>query len=290
MHTCSLNGRLEIVAGEPADYERLSRYHYRGGLGGAVKAVFTIRPKTAIGSFRKGPAGVIVYAMPVPRVELRNVATGNIFKGLDRQTQLALINRNIRRISRLVIEPRFRGIGLATRLVRETMPRMDVPIIEAAGVMPLTNPFLEHAGMTAFAPRSRLEHVELIEALSVVGIEEDELIDPQAVQKKLDALSGSEADFAEIRMRKFLRSHGKRWAMPPGIERVRYVLSKLTERPAYHIWFHPGLEVTLDAPRPLRRVRSLIGGAKLEFKSENGKLNFRLPHLNAYEVVVVEWA
>jgi hypothetical protein len=51
-----------------------------------------------------------------------------------------------------------------------------------------------------------------------------------------------------------------------------------------------GLEVTLDAPRPLRRVRSLIGGENLAFKSEKGKLNLRLPHLNAYEVVVVEWA
>ena len=33
--------------------------------------------------------------------------------------------------------------------------------------------------------------------------------------------------------------------MLPGIERTRYILSKLTERPAYHIWFHPTLEVTL---------------------------------------------
>jgi len=245
MHTCSLSNKLEIVPGDLADYKHLACYHYRGDAPGGVKAVFTIRPRAPIGSFHKKPAGVIVYSMPVPRAELRNVATGNIFKDLDRQTQLALINRNIRCISRVVIEPRFRGIGLATRLVRETMPQMDVPIIEAVGVMPLVNPFLEHAGMTVFAPRLRIEHVELIEALSIIGIEEDELIDPERMQKKLDALPEPAADFIETRMQHFLKSHGSRRTMPPGIERTRYVLSRLTERPAYHIWFHPTLEVTL---------------------------------------------
>jgi hypothetical protein len=245
MRTCSLNNKLEIVPGDLEDYTQLACYHYRGDAPTSVKAVFTMRPATPIGSLYRRPVGVIVYGMPVPRAELRNVATGNLFKGLDRQTQLALINRNIRCISRVVIEPRFRGVGLATRLVRETVPCMNVPIIEAIGVMPLVNPFLEHAGMKVFAPRLRLEHVELIEALSIIGIEENELIDPESVQKKLEALPGLAADFAETRMQRFLKSHGSRRTMPAGIERTRYVLSKLTERPAYHIWFHPTLEVTL---------------------------------------------
>jgi hypothetical protein len=245
MQTCSLHRRLEIVPGDLADYRQLACHHYRGGSPVGVKAVFIVRPTKSMGSFRKKPAGAIVYTMPVPCVELRDVATDGIFKGLDRQTQLALINRNIRRISRVVIEPRFRGIGLATRLVRETMPQMNVPLVEAVGVMPLVNPFLERAGMKAFAPRLRLEHIELIEALSVTGIEEDELIDPAGVQKKLDALPKSAADFIEGRVQRFLNSHGKRRTMPPGIERTRYVLNTLTERPAYYIWFHPTLEVTL---------------------------------------------
>jgi hypothetical protein len=223
MRTCSLNNKLEIVPGDLEDYTQLACYHYRGDAPTSVKAVFTMRPATPIGSLYRRPVGVIVYGMPVPRAELRNVATGNLFKGLDRQTQLALINRNIRCISRVVIEPRFRGIG----------------------VMPLVNPFLEHAGMKVFAPRLRLEHVELIEALSIIGIEENELIDPESVQKKLEALPGLAADFAETRMQRFLKSHGSRRTMPAGIERTRYVLSKLTERPAYHIWFHHTLEVTL---------------------------------------------
>ncbi len=99
--------------------------------------------------------------------------------------------------------------------------------------------------MKVFATGLRVEQVELIEALSIIGIEEDELIDPERVQKKLDALPESAVDFVEIRVQKFLKSHGRRRTMLPGIERTRYILGKLTERPAYHIWFHPTLEVTL---------------------------------------------
>lgn len=245
MHACTLHSRLEIVPGDLADYKQLACYHYRPDRLVGVTAVFIARPKAAMSSLDAGATGAIVYTMPVPRMELRNVATGNIFKGLDRQTQLALINRNIRCISRVVVEPRLRGIGLATRLVRETLPLAGVPIVEAVGVMPLMNPFLEKAGMKVFTPTVRVEQVELIEALSAVGVEENELVDPAGVQAKLDAMPGSAADFVETHVRRFLKSQGRRRTMPGGIERTRYLLSKLTERPAYHIWFHPTLEVTL---------------------------------------------
>jgi len=245
MHSCSVHKRLAIVPGGLEDYSALAAYHYRDGRPAVVKAVYTVVPTQAISPRGKRPAGVIVYTMPNPRVELRNAATGDIFAGLDRQTELSLINRNIRCITRVVIEPRFRGIGLATRLVRETMPHLNVPIIEALGVMPLVNPFLEKAGMKAFEPRVARHHVELIEALSAAGIEEDELVDPPGVQEKLNALRPPADKFVETRVQRFLKSHGSRRTMPPGLERTRYILGKLTHRPAYYIWFHPDLEVTM---------------------------------------------
>jgi len=139
----------------------------------------------------------------------------------------------------VIVEPRVRGIGLAVRLVRETMPRLNVPVIEALAVMPLVNPFLERAGMKSFAPRVPVTQVELLEALSAVGIEQDDLIDPAAVQHRLDCLAPPAADFLEARIRRFLRSHGTRRTMPAGLERTRYLLARLTHRPAYYIWFNP---------------------------------------------------
>lgn len=245
MRTCSVHRKIEIVTGNVADYRQLAAYHYRDDHPAVVKAVYVIKPTKALGMPRKKAVGAIVYAMPSPRVELRTPATGSLFAGLDRRTELSLINRNIRCIARVVIEPRFRGIGLATRLVRETMPRLDVPIVEALGVMPRINPFLTKAGMKVFEPHAAHHHAELLEALSVVGIEEQELVDAQAVQEKFDVLSRPAADFIEARIQQFLKSHGKRRTMPPGKERTRYVLGKLTHRPAYYIWLHPELEVSM---------------------------------------------
>jgi hypothetical protein len=251
MHTCSIHKELEIMPGDMDDYRSLARYHYRDGQPAVVKAVYTIRWKRSRGLFGRRPAGVIVYTMPNARLELRAVATDGVFRGLDRQTELRLLNRHVRCIARVIIEPCFRGIGLAVRLVRETMPRLNVPIIEALGVLPLVNPFLERAGMRSFAPRVSAAHVELLEALRAVGFEEDDLVDPEAAQRKFDRLNRGVGDFLEGRVRRFLKSHGTRRTMPSGLERTRYLLSRLTHRPAYYIWFNP-----LSDP-PLRSLRSV---------------------------------
>jgi GNAT superfamily N-acetyltransferase len=243
VHACSLHKELEIVAGDMSDYERLALYHYREDRPAVVSAVFTVRCRQGRECLGRGPAGVIVYAMPNPRLERRGIATNHCFAGFDRQTALALLNHNVRCIARVIIEPRWRGIGLASRLVRETMPLLNVPIIEALGVMPLVNPFLEKAGMRAFPPRVPVEHIELLEAFSVIGIEENSLVDPEAVQTRLDGLASPAARFLEAHIQRFLKSHGTRRTMPPGIARMRYILGKLAHRPAYYIWFNPAMVV-----------------------------------------------
>lgn len=240
MHNCSVCENLQIVPGSLDDYKLLAHYHYRGSHPGPISTVFALKAQTTTtGVLGRKTIGVVVYSTAGPGLELRNIATSNFFAGLDRSTQLSLINANIRRISRLIIEPRFRGIGLASRLVRETMPLVNVPIIEAVAVMGWVNPFLEKAGMKAYKAKPAASGVQFIEALSLVGIEQNDLIDPGRVQGKLDRLGDSETRFIEHQVRHFLKSHGRRRDMPAGIERTRYILTKLTARPVYYIWFNP---------------------------------------------------
>jgi hypothetical protein len=192
---------------------------------------------------RRQTVGIIVYKMPTPGAELRNVATGGLFDGFDRSTQLVLLNKNIRCINRVIIEPRFRSLGLASRLVRETMSKINVPIIEAMAVMGKVNPFLEKAGMKAFTAKMQARCVRLVEALSMVGIEKQELIDPQRGRAKLDRLPAEKAEFIELEIYRFLQSYGSHRYSQPGLERTRYILGKLTARPVYYIWFNPKLKL-----------------------------------------------
>lgn len=235
MGSCSVLRKLRIVRGGRCDYERLAQFHYRNSRLGVYAAIF--KGEVEIRGL-KITAGVIVYMMPSPGLELRNVATGDFFTGLDWASQLALINKNIRCVGRVVVEPRFRGLGLASRLVRETMGKMDMPIIEAAAVMGLVNPFFEKAGMTAYKAKMPARCVQLIEAFSLVGIEKEQLIDPQKVQEKLENLRRGEWEFINLQIECFLQSYGKSRNMPAGPKRTEFVLSKLTERPVYYIWFN----------------------------------------------------
>jgi GNAT superfamily N-acetyltransferase len=239
MKDCSISGTLQILPGTLDDYRQLAHYHYRDSRPGPVAAIFALKPAPKSESGIHAPAvGVIVYSMPVPEVELRDVATAGFFAGFDRSTKCALLNAHIRCITRLIIDPRFRGLGLASRLIRETMPRLGVAIIEAMAVMGLVNPFLERAGMTAYRANVPVRTVRLVEAFSSVGIEDRQLIDPAQVQQSIDRLGDSEGQFIELEIRRFLQSYNRCRDMPPSLKRTRYVLSRLTTRPVYYIWFN----------------------------------------------------
>ncbi len=238
---CSVCNKLEIIPGSLGDYKALASYHYRDGRLGPYTNIFTLKGD----SVRQKQVGVIVYTTPRPALELRSIATDNAFIGFDRSTQLALVNKYIRCISRVIIEPRFRGLGLAVRLVRDTMPLLNVHIIEAMAVMGHVNPFFEKASMKAYTEKMPVRCIQLIEAMSLVGIEQKELIDENRVHRKLEQLRWPKADFIEKQTKLFLQSYGSRRNMQASLERTRFILSKLTERPVYYIWFNPNL--LLDA-------------------------------------------
>jgi hypothetical protein len=230
---CTIIRKLKVEQGDINDYKQLARYHYRENKLGPYSAIFAIKSDGS----RRQTVGVIVYALPAMAVEMRNVALGGILSGISKRDKLSFVNINIRNISRVVIEPRFRGLGLAARLVRETLGLINVPIVEALAVMGHVNPFFEKAGMKAYAAKESLRCVQLIEALGAAGITKEILIDPQLAQRKLDALARQENNFVEQQMKIFLQSYGTRRNMPGGIERTKFVLGKLTQRPVYYIWF-----------------------------------------------------
>ena len=118
---------------------------------------------------------------------------------------------------------------------------MNVPIIEAVAVMGNINPFLEKAGMKSYTSKPSQSFTRFVEALSIIGIGEKELIDPQKVQRKLCRLNGKKAGFLEREIKHFLKGYGSRRNMPPGLERTRYVLSRLNERPVYYVWFNEAI-------------------------------------------------
>jgi hypothetical protein len=231
---------MKIVPGCFDDYKQLAHYHYRQSRPGPYEKIFVLR-NDSLRAARNKTLGVIVYSMPYIGLEIRSLVMDNFFIGFDKDTQLGLINKNIRCISRLIIDPRFRGLGLAKRLVQQTMPKMNVPIIEAVATMGWVNPFLEKAGMKPYTWKPSQRFTQFIEALSIIGIEDRDLLDSQTVHRKLSRLKGEQAGFIEREIKRFLKGCGRRRNMPPGLERTRFILSRLNTRPVYYVWFNEAI-------------------------------------------------
>lgn len=234
---CTITKHLKIVSAEVADYKALARFHYRSGRLGPLAAIYKIIDTHPVRAAMNPIVGIIIYSMPTASVELRNIATAGVFTKLGKSPAMQLVNNNVRVISRVVIEPRYRGLGLAHRLVSETMGLLEMPYIEALAVMGRVSPFFEKAGMMAFSGTLSSRVVKLKQALEVVGITEDDYVDIELVDRKLSALTGRAKDFIEAHIKSLLGAYGRRGRnMLPGLERSKLLISKLGDRPVYYLW------------------------------------------------------
>ena len=91
-------------------------------------------------TYRGELVGVIVYKYPVVRSQGRREAVGY-------WPDVSELNRDWALISRVIVHPKYRGIGLGSRLISETMLMQGRRHVELVAVMALYSPFAERAGM-----------------------------------------------------------------------------------------------------------------------------------------------
>lgn len=233
---CHLLQYVTLTEGTMDDYRQLSRYHYRDTRLGPVAAIWTLRQSVPRNRIDPDVIGVIVYTYPAPNVAARHAAIRDLPCGQSTTATLRWLNQHLRCISRVIIEPRWRRLGLAAWLVKKTMPRMNVPIIESMAAMGRFNPFLERAGMRRIEPPENPKAEDLKLVLDVLGIDPAIWHDPRTVQAKIDALPLGHQAWMDLQMRRFLGAFGCRRNMPAGIERTAFVLEKLSTRWSYFIW------------------------------------------------------
>jgi GNAT superfamily N-acetyltransferase len=236
---CSLLKSLYIEPGNVSDYQGLSHHHYRQSAPGPIAGIWAVRRRITSPYIQDEPAAVIVYTYPSPNLAVRNLATRKFFCRRNRAEGLGLLNRHVRRISRVIVDPRWRGLGLASWLVRATMPVMDVAMIESMAVMGRFHPFLEKAAMRPYAPPQDPAAQTLTALLESLNMGRDLWHDPDAVQLRMDCLFEKEARRLDRAVRAFLGRFGKRRKMLWSIERTTFVLEHLTQQWTYFAWLNP---------------------------------------------------
>ena len=132
--TCTILDKIKINEGSATDYRKLAAFHYRSH--------HTPSPRKIFKAVLNGKVvGVIVYSFPAPVTQGRKEAFGG------KVPSIRLLNKVLSTISRVIVHPKYRSIGLGVKLVKETLPKASTPYVELIAVMAKYNPFAEKAGM-----------------------------------------------------------------------------------------------------------------------------------------------
>lgn len=172
-----------FAPGTRADYLALARFHYRAGPPVKSSRYFTLRTDDQSRSL----VGVLVVSPPVLNGTWRRAAWPHwpALHTTDRREAARALNANLRVISRVIIDPRYRGLGLASQLVREYLANPLTPRTEALAAMGTLHPFFDHAGMRRVPIPTSRRDARLAHVLASLNLEPWMLVAPWALPPRL---------------------------------------------------------------------------------------------------------
>jgi ABC-type lipoprotein export system ATPase subunit/GNAT superfamily N-acetyltransferase len=163
---------IRIERGSVDSYNALEHLHYRSGTPATIVRVLHAIREVPLHVDPRGEflAGVLVVSMPTLNGAWRRRAWPGVFSTVDKRCNARTLNAHLRTISRVIVDPRSRGLGVATRLVRAYLDDPITAGTEASAAMGDVCPFFERAGMTPYPLLPDRIDTRLLDALSHIGI------------------------------------------------------------------------------------------------------------------------
>lgn len=162
-------------------YLALARFHYRAAPP-ATRPLTLAAHDAASGVL----VGALVVSMPTLNAAWRAIAWPGRYSPPSREATRRL-NDEVRCISRVVVDPRFRARGAATALIRHYLDNPLTIHTEAVAAMGRACPIFTRAGMTEHTLPPRAQDERLLHVLSTLRIPRSRLATPSALLRRLDA-------------------------------------------------------------------------------------------------------
>jgi GNAT superfamily N-acetyltransferase len=188
---------LLIEAGTRADYGALSRWHYRGGPPATFALVLRAVDLEPAPHAEPTLAGVLVISHPTLNGPWRERAwpgalTPERSAGSpphdkathDKAAAARRLNAMVRTISRVIVDPRYRGNGVGSALVRAYVDHPLTPLTEAIAAMGAIVPIFTRAGMREIAPRTDDRARALHRQFRATGKPAWRLLDPREAKRQ----------------------------------------------------------------------------------------------------------
>ena len=245
--------RLRLTTGGFADYAALSEHHYRAGRPATATRVLVLRDEnpTVADRFRvlhppkptasrRGPVGetvaVLVESLPALSCRMRDHALGYRYGShLPPRERAVLLNAEVRCISRVVVHPTWRGLGLAVRLVRAALDTPTTLYTEALAAMGKVSPFFVKAGMTAYPRPPHAHDARLTAALERVGLRVIDLARLDTLLGSIEKLPPADQAFLCKELHRWHRGYGRRTRDRSIQTALRAAQQKLCSEPVYYV-------------------------------------------------------
>ncbi|HVZ94834.1 MAG TPA: hypothetical protein VG797_10025 [Phycisphaerales bacterium] len=204
----ALDVRIEV--GRVEDYRALAAWHYRVGEPATIEYVLSARERV-----RGELVGVLVVSRPVLNGAWREPVWGDRYIGGDKRLAAGRLNREVRCISRVIVEPRWRARGIAVGLVRAYLRSPLTRRTEAVAAMGGVCPFFRAAGMREQRLPVKAADARLIDAMMFAGVARWMMASPREAWGRIE--EGGMTGFAARELR--------RWAMESGATRALLSMS-----------------------------------------------------------------
>jgi hypothetical protein len=150
-HLSFIPGNLILAPGTRADYAKLQRFHYCPKPPATWSQIWTIKhevPADFPSDSPVVPIAIAILSHPCLNSSARDRAL-NLHR-LPQKRRINFINKNIRTISRLIVHPTYRGLGLASTLIRHLLHSSPTRYTESFATMARAHPLFRNSGMTEF--------------------------------------------------------------------------------------------------------------------------------------------
>lgn len=242
----SVTDAWPVEAGTMDDYALLAEHHYRASRPATASRVLVVRdprPSAADRFLRRRPTGVAIAVLVESRPTLccaaRDVALRHRYgPPLSAAQRGDLVNRELRCISRIVVQPTYRGVGLAVRLVRHALDTAQTPFTEAIAAMGRVNPFFERAGMTRYPRPVQPNEARLLDAFRSVEITPDALVDRETAWRRVESMPKSNQQMLHAELYRFHAGLQGRRRSHRGVSprtRFDYAAERLAFQPIYFL-------------------------------------------------------
>ncbi len=176
----STQRRYAFSTGTRDDLAALAHHHYRTRPPATIDRVFR-----ATGRDSGSLAAVLTLSLPTLNAAWRRLAWPGRYDTPDKRANAQRLNDEIRCISRVIVAPPHRGLGLARALVAHALRSAPTPRIEALAALGHAGAVFRAAGMTEFPVPISPHDARLRDLIDEAGIDAWRLATPREAMHRL---------------------------------------------------------------------------------------------------------